>query len=155
MGQQVGASVLEQDLVSYTYLTTGINMRYNHSSKFGVGAGTNYILISGIKKKDLLLLDLTMIFPTCHSMLEHSTSYSEKLDLFTQYTYSALQSHNAPSSQNLADSVTNSVTLGVNGEISPKLSGTASIGYSHLSFDNALTPSPELTRFLSFLIMEI
>ena len=42
VGQQVGASVLEQDLVSYTYLTTGINMRYNHSSKFGVGAGTNY-----------------------------------------------------------------------------------------------------------------
>ena len=140
VGQQVGASVLEQDLVSYTYLTTGINVRYNHSSKFGVGAGTNYTYQWYQKEgstaprpyNDLSTLPL-------HARAFYI--YSEKLDLFTQYTYSRSQSHNAPSSQNLADSVTNSLTLGVNGEISPKLSGTASIGYSHLSFDNALTPS--------------
>lgn len=39
VGQHVGASVLDQDLVSYTYITAGLNVRYNHSSKFGVGGG--------------------------------------------------------------------------------------------------------------------
>ena len=38
LGQNVSASVLEQDLVSYTYFTAGLNVRYNHSSKFGIGA---------------------------------------------------------------------------------------------------------------------
>ena len=39
VGQHVGASVLDQDLVSYTYISAGLNVRYNHSSKFGVGGG--------------------------------------------------------------------------------------------------------------------
>ena len=72
VGQQVGASVLEQDLVSYTYLTTGINVRYNHSSKFGVGAGTNYTY-QWYQKEGSTALDLT-IFQPYLSMLEHSTS---------------------------------------------------------------------------------
>ena len=42
IGQQIGASVLEQDLVSYTYISAGLNIRYNHSAKFGVGGGTSY-----------------------------------------------------------------------------------------------------------------
>ena len=31
VGQVVGASVLDQDLVSYTYINSGFNVRYNHS----------------------------------------------------------------------------------------------------------------------------
>ena len=42
IGQNIGASVLEQDLVSYTYISAGLNIRYNHSPKFGVGGGTSY-----------------------------------------------------------------------------------------------------------------
>ena len=38
LGQKVSASVLDQDLVSYTYFTAGMNVRYNHSSKFGLEA---------------------------------------------------------------------------------------------------------------------
>ena len=42
LGQSVGASVLDQDLTSFTYFTAGTNIRYNHSPKFGVGGGTSY-----------------------------------------------------------------------------------------------------------------
>ena len=42
VGQSVGASVLDQDLVSYTYISAGLNVRYNHSAKFGLGGGTSY-----------------------------------------------------------------------------------------------------------------
>ncbi|MDB0031349.1 hypothetical protein N9E34_07770, partial [Opitutales bacterium] len=44
IGQSVGASILEQDLVSYTYFVAGLNLRYNYSPKFGVGASTSYNL---------------------------------------------------------------------------------------------------------------
>ena len=36
-----GASVLDQDLVSYTYINSGFNVRYNHSEN-GLGGGTSY-----------------------------------------------------------------------------------------------------------------
>ena len=42
LGQKVETSVLEQDLVSYSYFLVAANVRYNHSSKFGLGAGTSY-----------------------------------------------------------------------------------------------------------------
>ena len=42
LGQHVDTSIVEQDLVSYTYFTTNLNARYNHSVKFGVGAGTTF-----------------------------------------------------------------------------------------------------------------
>ena len=44
IGQSVDASIIEQDLTSYTYFLAGLNVRYNHSPKFGVGAGTSYKL---------------------------------------------------------------------------------------------------------------
>ena len=42
LGQHVDTSIVDQDLVSYSYFTTNINVRYNHSTKFGVGGGTSY-----------------------------------------------------------------------------------------------------------------
>ena len=42
LGQHIDTSIADQDLVSYTYLTTNLNLRYNHSTKFGVGFGTSY-----------------------------------------------------------------------------------------------------------------
>ena len=44
LGQSVGASVLDQDLTSYTFFDVGLNLRYNHSPKFGIGASTSYNL---------------------------------------------------------------------------------------------------------------
>ena len=44
LGQHIDTSVLEQDLVSYTYFNIGLNARYNHSPKFAVGVGTSYSL---------------------------------------------------------------------------------------------------------------
>ena len=133
VGQQVGASVLEQDLVSYTYFTTGINIRYNHSTKFGIGAGTNY-------RYQYYQTGSTAPRPysDLSSLPLHARAfyiYSEKLDLFSEYSYTRSQAHNNPSGKSLADSVNNSISFGANGQMSPKLSGTASVGYSNLNFD--------------------
>ena len=35
IGQKTETSVLENDLTSYSYLSNGVNTRYNHSPKFG------------------------------------------------------------------------------------------------------------------------
>lgn len=135
VGQHVGASVLEQDLVSYTYFTTGINIRYNHSSKFGIGAGTNYTY------RDYQTGSTApRMYSDLSSLPLHARAfyiYSEKLDLYSEYSYTISQSHNNTSETSLADSVSNSISFGANGQMSPKLSGTASIGYSHLSFDHS------------------
>ena len=135
VGQHVGASVLEQDLVSYTYFTTGINLRYNHSAKFGIGGGTNYTYqdYQSGSTAPRLYSDLSSL--PLHARAFYI--YSEKLDLFSEYSYTRSQAHNNRRGKSLADSVSNSLSFGANGQISPKLSGTASIGYSHLSFDNS------------------
>lgn len=134
VGQQVGASVLEQDLVSYTYFTTGLNIRYNHSAKFGIGGGTNY---------SYQYYQTGSTAPRPYSDLSslplHARAfyiYSEKLDLFSEYSYTRSQAHNNPAGKSLADSVSNSISFGANGQMSSKLSGSSSIGYSHLSFDH-------------------
>ena len=141
VGQQVGASILEQDLVSYTYFTSGLNFRYNHSTKFGIGAGTDYTYrhyqsgSTGPRPySDLSNLPL-------HARAFYI--YSEKLDLFTEYSYTVSKSHNSSSGQSLADSSSHAISFGVNGDISPKLSGIASVGYSHLNFDDAMTASQQ------------
>ena len=42
VGQKTETTVIENDLMSYTYFSVGINGRYNHSPKFGLGASTSY-----------------------------------------------------------------------------------------------------------------
>ena len=44
IGQHVGTDLIEADLVSYTYLIAGFDVRYNHSPKLAVSTGTNYEL---------------------------------------------------------------------------------------------------------------
>ena len=63
IGQQIGASVLEQDLVSYTYISAGLNVRYNHSAKFGL-AEELHILIVSINRQ-ILTKDQIWIFRPC------------------------------------------------------------------------------------------
>ena len=134
IGQKVGASVLEQDLVSYTYFNMGLNVRYNHSAKFGIGGGTTYSIQqyqSGSTAprvyQDLSTLPLS---------LRAFYIYSEKLDFFTRYTFSKSSSGNS-SQPNLIDSKTNSITFGADGEYSSKLSGNVEAGFTKVSYEQS------------------
>lgn len=131
LGQHVDTSIVEQDLVSYSYFTTSVNVRYNHSAKFGIGAGTSFSFKdyqSGAVKNsysDLATLPLS---------LRAFYIYSEKLDIFTDYTTTF--SISDASTTNAADSKSQAVSLGLNGEYSSKLSGRISLGYSWIDFDS-------------------
>tara|TARA_B100001093_G_scaffold381592_1_gene367134 strand:+ start:2839 stop:4107 length:1269 start_codon:yes stop_codon:yes gene_type:complete len=136
LGQSVSASVLEQDLVSYTYFTSGVNVRYNHSSKFGLGGGTNYSIqqyqtgSTGPRPYQ--------DFSTLPISLRAFYIYSEKLDFYTEYSFSRSKSRG--SQPNLIDSRSHSVSFGADGSYSSKLSGNTNIGYSVQSYDEANNP---------------
>ena len=132
LGQHVDTSIVEQDLVSYTYFTTNLNVRYNHSAKFGVGAGTSFSFKdyqSGSVRNsynDLTTLPLS---------LRAFYIYSEKLDIFTDYTSTLSMSDD--STTNAADSHSHTISFGLNGEYSSKLSGRMSLGYSWMDYDSS------------------
>lgn len=133
VGQSVGASVLDQDLISYTYITAGLNMRYNHSAKFGLGGGTSYsyrFYQSASNDSDRPNFD----FATLPLSLRAFYIYSEKVDLFSNYTFSKSKAYGTAGKSNLTDSNNHSISIGANGEYSSKLSGRASIGYSLLNY---------------------
>ena len=134
LGQSVGASVLDQDLTSYTFFDAGLNLRYNHSPKFGIGASTSYNFkdyqsgsIQEQPYQDLSTLPLS---------LRAFYIYSEKLDFYSDYTLTRTKSDNQ-GAQTLIDSQSHAFTLGAQGEYSSKLSGNANVGYSFINFDNA------------------
>jgi len=133
IGQSVGASIIEQDLTSYTYFTAGINVRYNHSPKFGVGGGTFYNYkyyqsggLEGAVYSDIETLPLSA---------QLFYIYSEKLDFYTNYTFQRTKDNNAGSAS-LIDGTNQAISLGAQGIYSSKLSGNARIGFSVNSFDN-------------------
>ena len=129
VGQSVGASVLDQDLVSYTYISAGLNVRYNHSAKFGLGGGTSYsyrFYQSASNDADRPNFD----FATLPLRFNAFYIYSEKVDLFSNYTFQKSKAYGTGGISNLTDSNNHSVSVGANGEYSTKLSGSASIGYS-------------------------
>lgn len=131
LGQHIDTSIIEQDLVSYTYFTTNLNVRYNHSSKFGVGAGTSYSF------KDYQSSSLENSYHDLNTIplsLRAFYIYSEKLDIYSDYTFA--KSISAASSLNAADSTNHSYSLGLNGEYSSKLSGNIGLGYSWMDFEN-------------------
>ena len=136
LGQSVSASVLEQDLVSYTYFTAGLNVRYNHSSKFGIGGGTNYSIqqyqtgSTGPRPYQ--------DFSTLPISLRAFYIYSEKLDFYTQYSFS--RSKSKGSQPNLIDSKSHSISFGADGSYSSKLSGDVNIGYSLQIYDEENNP---------------
>ena len=135
IGQSVGASILEQDLISYTYFVAGLNLRYNHSPKFGVGGGTSYNLKhyqSGATQtrvyQDISTLPLS---------LRAFYIYSEKLDFYSDYTFTRTKDDQSGSTT-LTDSQSHAISLGAQGDYSSKLSGNANIGYSVQNYDNSL-----------------
>jgi len=149
VGQVVGASVLDQDLVSYTYIKSGFNVRYNHSEKFGLGGGTSYsyrFYQTGRDSNDQLNFD----FSTLPLSARAFYIYSEKLDFFTNYTFSRTKADSGNKPE-LTSSRSHSISVGADGEFSSKLSGSASVGYSLLGFDYDGTPNQHnLITNLSF-----
>ena len=145
LGQKVDTSVLEQDLVTYSYFLVAANVRYNHSPKFGVGAGTSYTYrdyqagVTGGQNeapyKDVATLPI-------HARAFYI--YSEKLDFFTEYNYSKSRNMSGGRS-NLLDGATHGVNLGAQGELSPKLSGNARIGYVRQVYDGGFPGQSSLS----------
>ena len=129
IGQHVDTSIIEQDLVSYTYLSLSANVRYNHSRKFGIGGGTSYTFKdyqSGAIQSysDLSILPLS---------LRSFYIYSEKLDIYSEYSHT--RSISKDDSVNAADSATHSLNFGLNGEYSPKLAGKLGFGYAWQDYE--------------------
>ncbi len=133
LGQSVGASILEQDLISYTYFTAGANVRYNHSSKFGIGGGTSYNLkhYQAGSTQTRVYQDITTLPLSAQAFY----IYSEKLDFYTDYTFTRTKDDQGGSS-NLTDSSSHSISFGAQGDYSSKLSGNAKVGYSVQNYDN-------------------
>ena len=140
VGQSVGASVIDQDLTSYTYFTAGLNIRYNHSPKFGVGAGTSYnakYYQSGSQTSKQAYSDIETLPISARAFY----IYSEKLDFYSNYTFQRTKDDRSGSTDSLNDSSSHSISFGAQGVYSSKLSGDASIGYSVQNFDNVSTDS--------------
>ena len=140
VGQHVGASVLDQDLVSYTYISAGLNVRYNHSAKFGVGGGTSYSyrFYQSANTDDRPNMD----FSTLPLSLRAFYIYSEKLDFFTNYTFARSKAHGT-SQSNLTDATNHSISIGADGVYSSKFSGSVSLGYSLVDYDLASQPNQD------------
>ena len=140
VGQHVGASVLDQDLVSYTYISAGLNVRYNHSAKFGVGGGTSYSyrFYQSANTDDRPNMD----FSTLPLSLRAFYIYSEKLDFFTNYTFARSKAHGT-SHSNLTDAINHSISIGADGVYSSKFSGSVSLGYSLVDYELASQPNQD------------
>jgi hypothetical protein len=137
VGQNVGASVLDQDLVSYTYIAAGLNVRYNHSSKFGVGGGTSwsYRYYQSANTDERPNLD----FSTLPLSFRAFYIYSEKLDFFTNYTFARSKAHGT-NQANLTDAINHSISVGADGVYSSKFSGRISVGYSLVDYELSSQP---------------
>ena len=133
LGQTVGTDLIEGDLISYTFFNIGLNARYNHSAKLAFGTGTSYEVReyqSGTVNNDYQDLESLPISSDVIYI------YSQKLDFFLNHTYRKNETSN--STLSLGNTISHSFSLGTNGEISPKLNGSASVGYSNLSYQNNL-----------------
>lgn len=133
LGQSVGTDLIEGDLISYTFFNIGLNARYNHSAKFAFGTGTSYEVReyqSGTVFNDYQDLESLPISSDVIYI------YSPKLDFFLNHTYQKTETSN--STLSLGNTTSHTISLGANGEVSSKLTGSGSVGYSNLSYQNNL-----------------
>ena len=140
LGQEIGASVLDQDLVSYTFVAAGLNIRYNHSPKFGIGGGTSYSyrFYQSANTDDRPNFD----FSTLPLSLRAFYIYSDKLDFFSNYTFSKSKAFGA-STSNLTDANNHSISIGADGVYSSKFSGSVSLGYSFVDYVYSIQPNQD------------
>ena len=141
LGQSVETSVVEQDLVSYSYFVVGTNVRYNHSPKFGLGGGASYNL------RDYQAGSVRTFYNDVTTIPLYARAfyiYSPKLDFYTNYGYTSTKGKGG-SSSGLIDGANHSWSFGANGELTPKLSGSAQLGYTRQSYDASQAGQSTLT----------
>ena len=126
-----------RDLVSYTLYTANFDIRYNHSPKFGISAEFGY---------DFRDYQSTSTLGNFFTDIETESIgvnlyyiYSPKLDLFLNYNFS--RNDGRGDRDFYIDSEVSTVSFGAEGTFTPKISGSASIGYAFRTFDNSLVNS--------------
>ena len=133
IGQRTEANEQLQDLISYTLYSVSSNVRYNHSPKFGVGSDLTYELrniknkFSGIAYHDMRSLS---IGSSAYYI------YSPKLDFFLNYQYVINESPN--SNSDFINNTVQNYTLGMEGQITPKLSGNLSLGFGVRDYETPM-----------------
>ena len=130
IGQKTATSVLENDLMSYTYLSLGLNARYNHSPKFGVGASTSYSYRDYQSETGVNPYQDVSTTPISTRAFY---IYSPKLDFFTEYIYSPTRG--GRSTNQTLDSTTHTVNFGAQGDLFTKASGSFRIGRVIKTYD--------------------
>tara|TARA_Y100001968_G_scaffold327615_1_gene373009 strand:- start:613 stop:1815 length:1203 start_codon:yes stop_codon:yes gene_type:complete len=132
LGQRTETSVLENDLTSYTYYLVGLNARYNHSPKFGVGASTSYTYRDYQSETGVNQYQDVTSMPVSARMFY---IYSPKLDFLTEYTYTPTRGGNTSSARAI-DAATHTINFGVQGDLFSKASGSVRIGHIIKNYDN-------------------
>ena len=125
-----------------------IRDRYNHSPKFGVGSDISYELrnYQKLSSQGFPYLDM-------QSLRIGSSAYyiySPKLDFFLNYQYVINESPN--SNSDFINNTVQNYTLGMEGQITPKLSGNLSFGFGVRDYDNASVQSEDTLLFNAGLI---
>ena len=145
VGQKTETTVLENDLMSYTYYSAGINSRYNHSPKFGVGAGLTYSYrdyqsISGGNQYQ----DVTTTPISGRAFY----IYSPKLDFFTEYIYSPTRG--GRSANQTLDAAMHTVNFGIQGDLFTKVSGSFRIGHISKTYEGNLPSQDSMSLEANF-----
>lgn len=137
-----------QDLINYTLYSVSSNVRYNHSPKFGVGSDITYELRNYQK-----LSSQGLPYHDMQSLRLGSSAYyiySPKLDFFLNYQYVINESPNSDS-----DFINNNVqnySFGMEGQITPKLSGNLSFGFGVRDYEVASVQSEDTLLFNAGLV---
>ena len=152
LGQEVGVSVLDQELTSYLYLLAGFNVRYNYSKKFAVGGGTSYSYRWYQQEESFKSTNPNLDFSTLPLHLDAFYIYSEKLDFFSTYNYQRNKAYgSAPTRSELTSSANHGINIGAQGDFTSKSSGVITVGYTLIDFDDAFANNQDnLTTSLTF-----
>ena len=121
-----------QDLISYTLYSADFSVRYNHSPKFGVSTNINYGFrdyknFSGREESYQNIEDVNAGITAYYI-------YSPKLDFYLGHTFSIIDS---PEPSNFIKGSVNHTMFGIDGDITPKLTGNVQLGYATRSYDNS------------------
>ena len=148
IGQRTEANEQLQDLISYTLYSVSSNVRYNHSPKFGVGSDLTYELrnYQKISSQGLPYHDM-------RSLSIGSSAYyiySPKLDFFLNYQYVINESPN--SNSDFINNTVQNYSLGMEGQITPKLSGNLSFGFGVRDYETASVQSEDTFLFNAGLV---
>ena len=142
IGQRTETNEQLQDLISYTLYSSAANVRYNHSPKFGIGADLGYEMrkYQQLSSQGIPYQDMQSV--TFGTNLYYI--YSPKMDFYLNYNLSLNESVEK------SDFITNQVqgySIGIEGQLTPKLSGNISFGYGVRDYDQQAIESEDSMLF--------